>query len=118
MRTSCASDLPRHLAHRPLLLSELLDEADRPALLDVIAYDGFGDPVSQPGLLGRFAYAGLEEHSGEGLYAAAARLYDPSPGHWLESDPVGFEAGDSNLSRYVSDQRGIWINGDGTIRDA
>ena len=118
MRTSCASDLPSHLARRPGCLPELLDEAASPALLDVIAYDGFGNPVPQPGLPARFAYTGLEELAGEGLYAAAARLYDPSPGRWLESDPVGFAAADANLYRCVSNQRGIWINEDGTTRDA
>ena len=36
----------------------------------------------------------------------------------MQDDPIGFAAGDANLYRYVSDQRGILINEDGTIRDA
>ncbi len=28
-------------------------------------------------------------------------MYDPSIGRWLEEDPLGFEAGDANLYRYV-----------------
>jgi hypothetical protein len=28
-------------------------------------------------------------------------VFDPSIGRWLEEDPIGFEAGDPNLSRYV-----------------
>ncbi len=28
-------------------------------------------------------------------------MYDPSIGRWLEEDPLSFEAGDSNLYRYV-----------------
>src|SRR6185437_2738121 len=28
-------------------------------------------------------------------------MYDPSIGRWLEEDPVGFEAGDVDLYRYV-----------------
>ncbi len=29
-------------------------------------------------------------------------MYDPSIGRWLEEDPIGFEAGDANLYRYVT----------------
>jgi uncharacterized protein RhaS with RHS repeats len=28
-------------------------------------------------------------------------MYDPSIGRWMEEDPIGFEAGDANLYRYV-----------------
>ena len=118
MRTSCASDLPSLRARRSGLLPELPDEDARQALLDVVVSDDFGHPVSQPDQLGRFAYTGLEELVGEGLYAAEARCYNPTPGRWMDQDPVGFAAADANLYRCVSDQRGIWVNEDGTIRDA
>ena len=29
------------------------------------------------------------------------RWYDPSAGRWISEDPIGFEAGDANLYRYV-----------------
>ncbi len=29
-------------------------------------------------------------------------MYDPGIGRWLSEDPIGFEAGDSNLYRYVA----------------
>jgi uncharacterized protein RhaS with RHS repeats len=29
-------------------------------------------------------------------------MYDPTIGRWLEEDPTGFGAGDSNLYRYVN----------------
>jgi RHS repeat-associated protein len=119
MRTSCASDFSRLLARRPGRLPELPDEDARPALLDVIVYDGFGNPISPPGLPARFAYTGLEELAGEGLHAAAPRCYNPTPGRWLDLDPVGFETGDTNLYRVVSTEPGgILLNEDGTIRDA
>ncbi len=35
------------------------------------------------------------------LYFAGARYYDPAAGRWLTQDPIGFEAGDENLYRYV-----------------
>jgi hypothetical protein len=28
-------------------------------------------------------------------------MYDPKPGRWLSQDPIGFDAGDANLYRYV-----------------
>jgi RHS repeat-associated protein len=33
-----------------------------------------------------------------------ARYYDPSIGRWISQDPLGFEAGDSNLYRYVNNR--------------
>jgi RHS repeat-associated protein len=87
--------------------------------LDVVVYDGLGNPVSLPELPARFAFSVLEELAGEGLHAAATRCYNPTPGRWLDLDPIGFEAGDANLYRYVNTEaRDILINEDGTIRDA
>ncbi len=28
-------------------------------------------------------------------------MYDPTVGRWLSQDPIGFQAGDPNLYRYV-----------------
>jgi RHS repeat-associated protein len=33
-----------------------------------------------------------------------ARYYDPRIGRWISQDPLGFDAGDSNLYRYVHDR--------------
>jgi hypothetical protein len=53
------------------------------------------------------------------LYAAVARCCDPTPGRWLEDDPVGFAAGDINLYRFVNtEQRGILLNPAATVYDA
>ena len=119
MRRSCASDLPSLLARQPGRLPELLDEDARPTVLDVVVYDGFGNVVSDssPNALGKFAYTTLEAYANEGL-GAAVRCYDPTPGRWVDLDPIGFAAGDTNLSRCVSDQCGILLNEDSTIRDA
>ncbi len=32
---------------------------------------------------------------------SSARWYDPDVGRWLSEDPIGFDAGDANLYRYV-----------------
>jgi RHS repeat-associated protein len=49
----------------------------------------------------RFRYAGYQYDAATGLYYVGARWYDPSQGRWLSRDPLGFDAGDVNLYRYV-----------------
>lgn len=70
-----------------------------------VSYDAFGvrislesaDPASLPAM--RFAGSVFDEESG--LYHLRARYYDPMIGRFLSPDPLGFEAGDVNLYRYV-----------------
>jgi RHS repeat-associated protein len=84
-------------------------------LVDALRYDAFGVLTAEsnpsggegaageggvyPGLLPR--YAGYEWDSALGLYHVGARWHDPSQGRWLSRDPLGFDAGDVNLYRYV-----------------
>jgi len=37
-------------------------------------------------------------------------MYDPQIGRWLTPDPIGFEAGDANLYRYVGNQTMIAVD--------
>jgi RHS repeat-associated protein len=46
----------------------------------------------------------LETESHTTLAYNRARYYDPKIGRWIEQDPLGFEAGDDNLYRYVANQ--------------
>jgi RHS repeat-associated protein len=39
-----------------------------------------------------------------GLYDFRNRFYDPEKGRWLNLDPLGFDAGDSNLYRYEGNE--------------
>jgi RHS repeat-associated protein len=48
-----------------------------------------------------FAFTGREYDPETGLYYYRARYYDPHTGRFLSEDPLGFAAGDTNLSRYV-----------------
>jgi RHS repeat-associated protein len=66
-------------------------------------YDSFGNTLQTTGnstALGRYAFAGRELDA-SGLYNNRARSYNPSTGIFVQQDPIGFEAADVNLYRYV-----------------
>jgi RHS repeat-associated protein len=44
--------------------------------------------------------------SPEGLFENNARCYDAATARWLTQDPLGFEAGDTNLYRYCVSAQG------------
>jgi RHS repeat-associated protein len=50
----------------------------------------------------RYGFTGREWDAESDLQYNRARWYDPSTGRWMSQDPLGFDAGDSNLYRYVS----------------
>jgi len=45
-----------------------------------------------------------KEKTAAGIREYRARYYDPGLGRFLSEDPIGFEAGDFNLQRYVTNQ--------------
>ena len=49
-----------------------------------------------------------------GLYDFRNRFYDPEKGRWLNLDPIGFDAGDSNLYRYVGNNPSNEVDPPGT----
>ena len=57
---------------------------------------------SNPAAAGRYLWTGREYDSLTGLQYNRGRYYDPSTGRWISQDPMGFDAGDSNLYRYVN----------------
>jgi RHS repeat-associated protein len=66
-----------------------------------LTYSSFGQITAATGTLPFFAYTGREWDADVGLQYNRARWYDPAVGRWLSEDPIGFAAGDANLSRYV-----------------
>jgi RHS repeat-associated protein len=87
-----------------------------------LEYDSFGnvtsvdDPTTGantsdgdlPGLEGsgneyspQRSYTGREPDAATGLIYYRARWFDPKLGRFISEDPIGFAAGDANLSRYV-----------------
>jgi RHS repeat-associated protein len=79
------------------------DVLDNTGLQNHIVYDSFGKITSQTNTSATtiYGYTGREYDSETGLYFYRARYYDPSTGGFISEDPIGFEAGDNNLYRYV-----------------
>src|SRR5262245_53934898 len=73
---------------------------------DTIGYDGFGGITSETdsSFRGRYAWTGREIDTEINLQYNRARYYDASTGRWISQDPLGFDAGDSNLYRYVANR--------------
>jgi RHS repeat-associated protein len=75
-----------------------------------LEYNAFGAITSQT----NSTYAPLQTYTGQildpttGLLFYDARWYDPKLGRFVSEDPIGFAAGDANLSRYVGNS---WPNG-------
>jgi len=75
-----------------------------------LEYNAFGQITSQT----NSAYAPLQTYTGQildtttGLLYYDARWYDPKLGRFVSEDPIGFSAGDANLTRYVGNS---WPNG-------
>ena len=80
-----------------------------------VRYDTFGQIVSQTNSQFQpwFAYTGREWDPAAGLYFYRARWYDPRAGRFLSEDPLGFAAGDVNLSRYVGNGATLWVDPSG-----
>ena len=66
-------------------------------------YDSFGNLIgeSNPAQTPLFRYTGRYYDTDAEIQWNNARWYDPETGNWLTQDPIGFSAGDANLSRYV-----------------
>jgi RHS repeat-associated protein len=71
-------------------------------------YDVVGAPTINGGALtssaynNRFMFTGREYTSTFGIYEYRARAYHPGLGRFTGEDPKGFDAGDYNLFRYVT----------------
>jgi RHS repeat-associated protein len=88
------------LADNQGTIRDLIDNAGNN--VSQIDYDSFGRVVSQTGSSNfRYGYTGREQDNETGLDYYRARYYDSANGRFISEDPLGFGAGDSNLTRYV-----------------
>jgi len=67
-------------------------------------YDSFGNLTSQTNgaVTIAFGFTGKWTDAETGMTHHLFRWYDPKIGKWISEDPLSFSAGDTNLSRYVS----------------
>jgi type VI secretion system secreted protein VgrG len=70
---------------------------------DHINYDGFGNVTNETSSTfgDRYKWTGREFDSESGLQCNRIRYYDAITARWGTQDPIGFNAGDTNLYRYV-----------------
>ena len=73
-------------------------------IVNEIIYDAFDNIESETdsNIEFRFGYTGRELDEEIGLQYYRARYYDGEMGRFISQDPIGFEAGDTNLYRYVN----------------
>ena len=64
-------------------------------------YDSFGVILDGRENVTRYQFTGREHDSNTDFNYHRARWYDPLTGKWLSEDPIGFAAGDANVTRYV-----------------
>jgi RHS repeat-associated protein len=82
-----------------------------------ITYGAFGNVTSDsaPGIDSLFLFTARPYDPDTGLQNNLNRWYDLSTGRWMSEDPIGFEAGDRNLYRYVSNSVTTSLDPDGII---
>ena len=77
-------------------------------VVDTINYGAYGNITSESGsntaARGPYGWDGYVTDAVTGLNYVHARYYDPNTGRWISQDPLGFDAGDSNLYRYVNNR--------------
>jgi RHS repeat-associated protein len=87
------------------LLGSVRDIADSTgAGINHLDYNTFGGVATEtsPTDGDRYAWTGRERDAETQLQYNRARWYDPATKRWLSQDPMGFDAGDSNLYRYAT----------------
>jgi RHS repeat-associated protein len=82
-------------------VKDLVDNSG--VVVNHVTYDSFGQVVAQSNanVEFRYGYTGRDKDGETGLDYYRARYYDAGNGRFISEDPIGFEAGDSNLTRYV-----------------
>jgi len=88
---------------------------DESSVLNHRKFDSFGNITaeSNSSIEFRYAYTGRYFDEDSNLQYNRARWYDATVGRWISEDPIGFAAGDANVSRYVGNGPTNFIDFDG-----
>jgi RHS repeat-associated protein len=118
-RESAGGTIAWYLPDRLGTIRDLINNSG--GIIDHVDYSAFGTVLdeSSPSNGDRMmGFAGMERDTVTGLNLAVYRVQNPGTGRWTSQDPLGFEAGDADLFRYVgngpdvgSDVSGLdWID--------
>lgn len=84
------------------------------AVIATNTYDEYGVPSS--GNAGRFGYTGQMWLPEAQLYHYRARAYAPTLGRFMQTDPIGYQAG-ANIYAYVGADPMNWVDPLGLVRE-
>ncbi|WP_158265152.1 RHS repeat domain-containing protein [Blastopirellula marina] len=84
-------------------LAEYDSGTDTTSIGNHLAYNAFGEIASETNSAVDFlfAFTGRERDEESSLQYNRSRFYESEDGRWISQDPIGFDAGDANLYRYV-----------------
>jgi len=109
-------------------LGSIIAVADANATLqETVEYGAYGQTVYKDAVSGStstvsntgnpYGYTGREPDAETGLYYYRARYYDVEAGRFIQSDPIGFAGGDTNLYGYVRNNPSNATDATGMVRD-
>jgi RHS repeat-associated protein len=75
-------------------------------VMNHVTYDSFGRRTAETssGIEVFYGFTGRPYDEDTGLQNNLNRWYDAGVGKWISEDPIGFDGGDANLNRYVTNQ--------------
>ncbi|RCS44196.1 RHS repeat-associated core domain-containing protein [Bremerella cremea] len=96
--------------------AEYDDLTDTTSVANHITYDAFGNVLSETNATldtTGFGFTARYFDEATGLQYNTNRWYNAELGRWMSQDPIGFEAGDENLYRYVGHEVTVFTDPSG-----
>ncbi len=118
VRQSSGGTISWYLPDRLGTIRDLVNNAG--AIIDHVDYSAFGTALdeSSPSNGDRMmGFAGMERDTVTGLNLAVHRVENPTMGRWMSRDPLGFNAWDADLYRYVGNEPTGALDPSGLLRE-